>query len=249
MSGMDDISIDVIKELGEYDEAFGRVLTAQGAENVRGDIVAFLKNLAQNPDEMYKVERLMTDIRQSKQKIVEQNEKIRVCLATYPASNAEYNEIMADADHARRERHVKRFLTERINEIRGVRLQSGNLDKRVHRLNQAEEMLEMRKDLYVERKDIAEALSILFLENSEIQKSIRLLFEKKAKEAQGGDVGERKEDEGIEIIFQNALAHILRIVSLIEQYQKDGLSGIRHLEELDRQVMYMLVMLALKKQK
>lgn len=247
---MEDIPIDFIKELLEYDDVFAHMAQAKGVENVRGDIVAFLKNLAQNPDEIYKFERLMTDIRQSKQKIAEQNEKIRARLATYPASNAEYDEIMADADPTRRGQHVERFLTERINEIHGVRLQSGNLDKRVHRLNQPEEMLEMRKDLYVERKDIAEALSLLCIENSEIQKSIRLLLEKKAtEEGRSGDIGEQKEGKGIEILFQNALIHMVRTLLLIEEYQKDGLMGIRHLEELDRQVVYMLVMLALKKHK
>ena len=53
----------------------------------------------------------------------------------------------------------------------------------------------------------------------------------------------------MEIICEEALKETTRMLSRIEQYQQGGLQGIRRLAEFDRQIVYMLVTLALKKHK
>ena len=239
---MEDISIDFLREVVGYSSEFADVLRTHGEEAVRGEILALVEK---DNGRMQEWDRTLTDIRQTKQKIAEQDEEIRKRLETYPSSNAEYDEIMADADIARRELHLRHFLEERAGEIRGVLIPSGSLDKRAHRMNLADEMLEMRKDMYVDRKNIAEALSLALIENDDVRRMMRAILEKNS----AHDSDEKESGTMLDAIFEQALKTMLEALLRMEKYQRDGLLAIRHLEELDRQVVYMLVMMALKKHK
>ena len=255
---IDAVSINFLQEIAEYDDEFGLFLQGADGERVCKEIAALRQQLDEKDTAHSEtLERMLTDIRQSRQKIVQQQEEIRARVESYDISHAEYEEIMADTDNARQEKHLGRFLEERIKEIQSSLLSSGNFDKVVHGLWTSEQMLEMRKDLYVDGKNIVEALSLTLIENRDVQKIIRSMIEtrlaadeKGSKDApqQQGTAVEQGAD-AIGDLFERASRNALRMCLFIEQYQHEGLSEIRHLEELDRQVVYMLTTLALKKNK
>lgn len=220
-------------------------MRASGADRMREEITACMREREEkNPDSMYEWRRTLGDITQSKQKTNELNEEIRKRVAVFGVSYEEYDTIMADKDAQKQDTHLKRFLEERMSEIHGILLGSGDLDKKVHRLASAEEMLIMRKDIYIDQKNITEALSVILIDNTHAQQIVRSLLDRAS---HGGF--HSQSDQPTEVVFEESLKEILRILSLIEQYQKSGLTEIRRLEELDRQVVYMLTAIALKNHK
>ena len=245
---MDDISIDFIKEIGEYDDIFARILQSKGAEHIYGEIIAYLRDLKEkNPERAHEWQRMYSDIIRLKEKISEQREEIRMHVASYSVSNDEYNEIMANANQEQQRTRLKRVLEERMNEIESTLLGSGNFDKQVHSLGEPNEMLHMRKLIHIDQKDIAEALSIALIEDAASKQIFLSLLDEK-KEA-SHTVASNQKDQPMEIICEEALKETTRMLSRIEQYQQGGLQGIRRLAEFDRQIVYMLVTLALKKHK
>ena len=245
---MDDISIDVIKEVGEYDDVFAQTLKIRGVERIHDDIIAFIHSSGEkNSERMDRWRHVLFDIARSKEKISEQHEEIRKHTVAYGISNEEYDEIMADTDLQKQQTHLKRFLGDRISEIQGTLLANKSFDKQVRTLNEPDEMLGMRRNLYIDRKNIVEALSVVLLEDARSKRIFRSLLNGKS-EAPRIDSGS-KVDQPIEIIFEESLKETMRILSLIEQYQQRGLQSIRHLEESDRQIVYMLTALALKNHK
>ncbi|GEM_PF-5516194 len=246
---MDNISIDFLKELQDYNEELRRRVDAGGVERICEDIMVSMRELAEkNPDHLHELDVMLIDIKQSKQKITKQNEEIRAYADLYSVSNDEYDEIVADGDVQRREEHLSRFLQERMDEIRGTLLLSGSLDKQVHRLNMPDEMLAMRKDMYVDEKNIAEALSIVLFDDINVERMMRLFLNKKSGTSDLSGAHD-KSDEPLGMVWEKSLKEMLRICILIEGYQHEGLWAIRHIEELDRQIVYMLVSLALGKHK
>ncbi len=245
---MDDISIDFIKEIGEYDGIFARILQSKGAEHIHGEIIAYLRDLKEkNPERAYEWQRIYFDIIRLKEKISEQRGEIRMHIATYSVSNDEYNEIMANANKEQQHARLKRFLEERMSEIESTLLASGNFDKQVHSLSEPNEMLHMRKLIYIDRKDIAEALSVALIEDAESKHIFLSLLDEKKETSPTASSNQK--DQPMEIICEEALKETTRVLSRIEQYQQGGLQGIRRLAEFDRQIVYMLVVLALKKHK
>ena len=255
---IDAVSLHFLQEIAEYDDEFGLFLQGADGERVCKEIAALRQQLDEKDTAHSEtLERMLTDIRQSRQKIVQQQEEIRARVESYDISHAEYEEIMADTDNARQEKHLGRFLEERIKEIQSSLLSSGNFDKVVHGLWTPEQMLEMRKDLYVDGKNIVEALSLTLIENRDVQKIIRSMIETRLAADENGSKDTLQQqgaaaEQGASAmgdLFERASRNALRMSLFIEQYQREGLSEIRHLEELDRRVVYMLTTLALKKNK
>ena len=245
---MDDILIDVMKEIGEYNNVFAAKLQVNGAEYIYKEIITYIHDLEEkNSNRAREWQRMWLDIARSKEKISEQQEVIRKYVANYNISYDEYNEIMADTDAQKQQAHVTRFLEERMDEIQSTLLAGRSLDKQVRTLNEPNEMLGMRRNLYIDRKNIVEALSVVLLEDARSKRIFRLLLDGKS-EVLHIDSGS-KIDQPIEVIFEESIKETMRILSLIEQYQQRGLQSIRHLEESDRQIAYMLTALALKNHK
>lgn len=243
---MDDISIDVIKEIGEYDNVFSEILRVKGAERIHEEVLAYMRDSGEkNSERIHEWRRMYLDIARLKEKINEQHKEIRTRVASYSISNDEYNEIIADTDLQKQHTHLKRFLEERVGEIESTLLASGNFDKQVCSLNEPDEMLEMRKNAYIDRKNITEALSVVLFEDMKTKRIFWSLLDGKA-----GTFHTRPNsqmDQQTEVIFEESLKEMAHVLSLIEQYQRRGLQEIRRLEEFDRQIVYMLTALALKK--
>lgn len=244
---MEDISIDFIKEIGEYDDVFARMLQAKGVEYAREKITAYIRDLGENSERAHEWRRIFSDIGRLKEKISGQRAEIRIRAESYGVSNDEYNGIIADADLQKQQAHLKRFLEERMDEIESTLLASGNFDKQVRSLNEPHEMLAMRRNLYIDRKNIAEALMVVLIEDARGERMFRSLLDEKA-EAPHVYSGNHA-DQPIEIIFEESLKEMARVLSLIEQYQQRGLQEIRRLEEFDRQIVHMLTDLLLKRHK
>jgi hypothetical protein len=248
MIPMDDISIDDIKEIGGYDDVFASRLQANGIERIHEEIIAYIRDLGEKDFERAREwQRMWLDITRLKEKINEQREVIRKCVVSYDVSHDEYDEIMTDTDAQKQQTHVMRFLEERMDEIQSRLIAGGSLDRQVRSLNEPDEMLGMRRNLYIDRKNIAEALSVVLIDDAYSKRIFRSLLNKKA-EMPRIDFGSTI-DQPIEIIFEESLKETMRVLSLIEQYQQRGLQSIRHLEESDRQIVYMLTALVLKKHK
>lgn len=96
---MDDISIDFLQELGEYNgELAGRIETS-GVDHVREKIVACMRERAEkNPNSIHEWRRAFANIAMLKQKISELNKEIRKHVSDFAVSDEEYNDIMADKD-------------------------------------------------------------------------------------------------------------------------------------------------------
>ena len=114
--------------------------------------------------------------------------------------------------------------------------------------NVSDEMLAMRKDIYVDEKNIAEALGIVLFDDIHVQQMIRSLLHTKSKLSDSSDIHDTS-DEPLDVIVQKSLKEMLRMRLLIEEYQHKGIIAMRHLQELDRQIVSMLVSLALSKHK
>lgn len=248
MISMDDISIDVVKEIGEYDDVFARVLQAKGAERIHEEIIAYIRDSGEkNSERVHEWRRICLDIARLKEKISEQRADIRVRVVNYGVSNDEYDEIMAEADVQKQYTHLKRFFEERMDEIESTLLASGNFDKQVRSLSEPNEMLNMRKIIYIDRKDITEALWVVLVKDAQSKQMFLSLLDEK-KETSRANLGSQI-DQPIEVMFEGSLKETARVLSLIEQYQQRGLQGVRSLEGFDRQIVYMLASLALKKHK
>ncbi len=238
---MNQPSIDFIKELGIYDEAFGVLTNTETAEVLHARIETFLNDLqTKDPDAIRPWSRVMTDIVQSKEKVARQTEKIRKLAVLYPVSSAEYEEITSDRDRARKKRHLDRFVGERMRGIRGILAAGGNLEKRVQTLSSPDDMLEMRKDLYVDRRNIAEALSLFLLEDHDLNKTMRAFFEKEMPGETEQEITALPEQEGEAGVFAHALMRMLDTLLSIERFQEIGLSSMRRLDDIDRRIVYLL---------
>lgn len=237
--------MDFLQEMGECNSELARRIKASGVDSVREEIIVCMREREEkNPDSMYEWRRIFGSITQLKQKINEFNEEIRKCVSVFGISYEEYNQIMADGDEQKKKEHLIRFLKERMSEIQGTLLASGSLDKQVHQLGSPDAMLTMRKDIYIDQKNIIEALSVMLLDDMHARQIVRSLLDETS---HGGFPSQP--DQPIEVVFEESIKEMLRILSLIEQYQKSGLAGVRRLEGLDRQVVYMLTAIALQKQK
>lgn len=244
---MDNILIGFLQELEEYNAELKRRVDTNGVERVYEDITAYTRELAEkDPDRLHGFDFMLIDIKKSKQKIAKQNEEIRAYADLYDVSNDEYNQIMAGDDVQRREEHLRRLLEERIDGIQGTLLHGGSIDKQVHRLNTPDEMLVMRKNIYIDEKNIAEALSLVLFESIDIRRMMLLFLDEKSDVPGSPDIAS-KPDDPLDVVFQKSLKEMLRVCLLIEGYQHKGLLAMRHLEELDRQIVFMLVSLALGK--
>ena len=212
-------------------------------------ITAYMRELAKkDAHRLRELDLIAIDIKQSKQKIIKQNEEIRAYADLYGVANDEYDQIMADEDVQRREEHLRRLVEERIGEIQGTLLRGGSIDKQAHRLNTPDEMLAMRKDIYIDEKNIIEALSLVLSESMYMHRMIRLFLDKKSDMSHSPDITS-KPDDPLVLIVQNSLTEMLRVCLLVEEYQHKGLLAMRHLRELDRQLVSMLVSLSLRKRK
>jgi len=243
---MDDISIDFLEELGEYNSEIADRMKTSGVDPMREEINIYArKRTEEDPDSMDEWRRMLAHITQAKQKIGELNKEIRTRVSAFGISHEEYDTIIADTDMQKQDTHLKRLLGERMAGIHGILLASGNFDKQVHRLNSVEEMLTMRKDVYIDQKNIIEALSVMLLDDAHAKQIIRSILDETS-EPSHTDSGNQS-NQSIRVLFEECLKEMLRILSLIEQYEHDGLSRIRRLEEFDRQIVYMLTAIALKK--
>ena len=77
---------------------------------------------------------------------------------------------------------------------------------------------------------------------------IRSLLHTKSKLSDSSDIHDTS-DAPLDVIVEKSLKETLRMRLLIEEYQHKGIIAMRHLQELDRQIVSMLVSLALRKHK
>lgn len=243
---MEDISIDFIKEIGEYDDAFAHILQTKEVEYMREEITAYTRDSEKkNSERIHEWRRIYWDIVRLKEKISEQREEIHARVTSYGVSSDEYDEIIVDADLQKRPARLMRFFEERMSEIQSTLLASGGFDRQVRSLSEPDEMFAMRKNIYIDRKNITEALSVILVEDIQSKQIVRSLLYEKAKISHIHS--DNPIDQPIEIIFEKSLKEMALILSLIEEYQQRGLQEIRRLDEFDRQIIYMLTALALKK--
>lgn len=171
--GMDEISIGFLKELGSHDATFRTFCEERNIERVREDILKEKRRLElENKNRVREWERILSDITQSKRKIAELNEEIKKLIEASHVSNDEYEEIIAVSDSLRRHELLEEFVAEHTHRIKGVLLSTKNIDKVVHHLTTQDEMLGMRKTFALDRTNILEALSLLFIENKEVQNAL-----------------------------------------------------------------------------
>ena len=245
---MDDASIDFLKELGRYDSSFWRICDERGVERVREDIIQERERLAsEEPARVHEWQYAVTDIAQAKNKIAEQAEEIKKYIAQQGISNEEYEEIAAVSDPIRRRELLEEFVVKRAHRVKGELLSAENVDKVVHHFTTEDEMSEMRKSIILDRRNILESLALLFIDSMELHDVFMHALGIDAA-VRGDEYASEKQGSAADA-FEKALKRGVRAFSRIEQYQKDGLSALRHLQELDRQLVYMLKTLELKKSK